>query len=468
MNRSIARRVRGLEQKRKHGMGCRPRFGAAVLGVAIGLLGWAGMAQAQITIDKNGNIIGSSGKSAASVDRRFQQITPTKIDLAQQPLNEKTRLELERFLEADQGFAMRPFPRGHKGLTLVANGEMSPAGEDYLSMVTTNGLCAKPGDRLVLSDVKIDKKNIVFQINGGPDAKHRFLRHIEIGAGPMTSPVVQDDPQGGPMGARLTLTFPHGVPEMTGKQVESLLAPLIAFEVKTPIQAFTDTLPPQLKAAILDHHVLVGMSTDMVLFAMGRPERKMREMEGQMPVEIWIYGKPPQDVDFVRINGNRVIRVEIAAVGKPVQVFEKDEVEGLMRTDGTALEPETTAHNVQMGDVQRDPDKQAPAAPPSLRNPGEQLPVDTNKDSRVGVMKPVHFPTQKPDDTDSTDGVTAGTVKPDAGKTEGNAQPGQATQGSQQPDGSKQTVQDKTAPDKSAQNKPSQQPAQSQDQDQPQ
>lgn len=460
MKKSIARWMRGLEQDWECGMGRRCLLGAPALGVVVCLLGCTGIAQAQITIDKNGNIIGSSGKASATIDRRYQQITPTKIELPKQSLDEKTRLELERFLEADQGFAMRPFPRGHKGLTLVANGEMSPTGEDYLSMVTTNGMSAKPGDRLVLSDVKIDKKSIVFQINGGPDAKHRFLRHIQIGMGPDTNPVVQDDPSG-PTGARLTLTFPHGVPEMTGKQVEALLAPLISFEVKTPIQAFTDTLPPKLKEAILDHHVLVGMSTDMVLFAMGHPERKVREMDGQMPIEIWIYGQPPKDVNFVRINGNRVIRVEIAAVGKPVQIFDKDEVEGMMRTDGTPLEAQATPHTVQMGDVKRDPDKQAPAAPPSLRNPGEQLPADTNKDSRLGVMKPVHFPTQKPDDTDSTEGATAGTVKPEAGKAQANAQSG-TTNGSQPADGSKQTT-----PDKPAQT-PSQQSAQSQDQDQPQ
>ena len=50
---------------------------------------------------------------------------------------------------------MRPFPRGHKGLTLAANGKLEPAGEAYLDMVTSKGLSAKPGDRVVLTDVKI-------------------------------------------------------------------------------------------------------------------------------------------------------------------------------------------------------------------------------------------------------------------------------------------------------------------------
>jgi hypothetical protein len=138
----------------------------------------------------------------------------------------------------------------------------------------------------------------------------------------------------------------------------------------------------------------------MLMYALGQPQKKVREMEGQMPFEEWIYGQPPKPVQFVRINGNRVIRVEIANVGEAPKIFEKDEVEGLMRTDGTPLAPpQNNTKTVAMGDVVRDPDTQAPAAPPSLRNPGEQLPSD--QDPRLGspgAMKPVQFPKQKPDD----------------------------------------------------------------------
>jgi hypothetical protein len=151
-----------------------------------------------------------------------------------------------------------------------------------------------------------------------------------------------------------------------------------------------------LKDAILNHQVLVGMSTDMVLFAVGQPDNKSREMDGQMPFEEWIYGKPPKDIQFVRINGNRVIRLEVAKVGEPPVVFVKDEVEGLMRTDGTPLEAERTQRVAKVGDVQRDPDTQAPAAPPSLRNPGEKLPSDDPSNYQV-VMKPVQPAKSRPE-----------------------------------------------------------------------
>jgi hypothetical protein len=370
----------------------------AATGCASALALVACLAPAQvITVNTHTGVVTntSTGDVTSTIDRRFAQIQPTRVPLTKSELDAKTRLELIRLLQAEQGFAMRPFPRGHKGLTLAANGKLDPAGEGYLSLVTKEGLSAKPGDRVVLSDIKFEHSRIVFELNGGPDPKHRFLRHIQIGAGPSMNPVVQQGNDQEPMGARLSLTFESHVPELTGAQVKALLAPLISFDVKTPIQAFTDTLPPKLKEAILNHHVLVGMSTDMVLFAKGQPESKTREMDGQMPFEEWIYGKPPKDVEFVRINGNRVIRVEVARMGETPVIFTRDEVDGMMRTDGAPLEAaDNHTRTAQMGDVQRNPDTQAPAAPPSLRNPGEKLPTD---DQKVGVMKPVQMPRKKAD-----------------------------------------------------------------------
>jgi hypothetical protein len=348
-----------------------------------------------ITIDTHSGA--NKGDGTGTVDRRYAQIKPTNVPLTQSELDAKTRSELIRVLQAEQGFAMRPFPMGHKGLKLEANGKLTPAGESYLDMVTENGICAKPGDRVVLTDIKFDHNKIIFDLNGGPDLKHRFLRHVQLGGGGSMNPVVQDDGQPA-TGAHLTLEFKGHIPELTGTEVEALLAPLISFGVKTPIEAFTDTLPTKLKSAILDHNVMVGMTTDMVLFAMGQPERKVREIEGQMPFEEWIYGSPPKPVEFVRINGNRVIRVEIAKVGEAPVIFDKDEVEGMMRSDGSPLVADApTTRTVKMGDVQRDPDTQAAAPPPTLTAPGEKLP-DTANQNGAGAMKPVQFPTQKPDD----------------------------------------------------------------------
>jgi len=345
-----------------------------------------------ITVNTKTGSVTNGNQTASTVDRRYRQVEPTSVPLTKSVLDAKTRLELIRALEAEQGFAMRPFPCGHKGLILVANGPLEPYGESYLAMVTKEGLSANPGDRLVVTDVKIERNRIIFDLNGGPDPKHRFLSHIQIGIGQNTSPVASDDDQT-PVGSRLTLTFQERIPVLTAAEVKALIAPLISFDVKSPIQAFTDTLPPKLKDAILSHQVMVGMTTDMVLYAKGQPQKKTREMEGQMPIEEWIYGTPPKDIEFVRINGNRVIRLEIAKIGETPVIYTNDEVEGLMRTDGTSvLTPADSGDRaVQMGDVHRNPDTQSPSAPPSLRKAGEKLPSDNQTD----VMKPVQFPKEK-------------------------------------------------------------------------
>jgi hypothetical protein len=100
------------------------------------------------------------------VDRRYQQITPTHVSLTKSELDPKTRQELIRLLQAEQGFAMRPFPRGRKGLTLVANGNLDPAGEHYLDMVIKEGLSAKPGDRLIVTSIKFERSKMIFDLNG--------------------------------------------------------------------------------------------------------------------------------------------------------------------------------------------------------------------------------------------------------------------------------------------------------------
>jgi len=375
---------------------------ANLLCAAAGVLLLSSAAAQVVTIDtRKGGAVAVPEGQEGQVDHQYTQIVPTNVQLSTTPMDTKTRLDLFRLLEAEQGFAMRPFPRGHKGLTLAANGKLEPAGDGYLNMVINSGVSAKPGDRVVITDLKVDHGKIIFQLNGGPDAKHRFLRHIEIGGNPnYTNPVVQDAKD--PEGARLTLDFGKQVPALTGPQVKALLAPLITFDVKTPVQAYTDTLPDPLKDAILNHKVIVGMSTEMVIFAKGSPRSKSREMDGQMPFEEWIYGNPPDEVDFVRINGNRVIRVEIARNGESPEIFTKDEVSGMLRSNGAPVVAENRVKIVKEGDVQRDPNREAPAPPPSLRKDGEQLPSE-QQDTKVPAgqrdrdkMRPVQMPKPHP------------------------------------------------------------------------
>ena len=200
-----------------------------------------------LTVDTSGN---GPVATTGPVDRRYAQIEPTHVQLSKTPLDPKTRFELERALQSEQGFANRPFPRGHKGLTLQANGKLQPAGAAYLNMVISEGLSAKPGSRVVVSNVRFDHSRIIFDLDGGPDAKHRFLSHLQVNLG---DPGLEDtgldptlaNPNGEPAGARITLTFPGGIPGLTRAQLKALIAPLISFDVKSPIRPSPIRCPPR-------------------------------------------------------------------------------------------------------------------------------------------------------------------------------------------------------------------------------
>jgi hypothetical protein len=346
--------------------------------------------------------------SPENIGGHYLEFHPTHVDLPSQPLSGRGEQELIRFFTAEQGFAMRPLPLASKGLTLHANGAMEPSGSDYVNELNQHGTSSKPGERCVITAIKIKDDRIIFDLNGGPDPKHKWLRHISLGTDPnYTTPIVADNGQQ-PVGSRITLVFPHAVPEVNGQQVQELLAPLLGFGVKSPTEAYTDTLPPKLKQAILDHHVLVGMSTEMVTHALGQPNQKIREREGQMPFEEWIYGEAPKPVQFVRINGNRVIRVEVAEVGKPLVIRAENEM-----GDYWSTVPNPNVHIVKLGD--EDPasaaKQSAPQAPPSLRLPGETLPTDNQKDHPT--MGPVQFPKGSGSDSGSgSPSTTAGEQKP--------------------------------------------------------
>jgi hypothetical protein len=337
------------------------------------------------------------------IEQHYAQFDPTKVQLSAAPLTTVGRERLIRFLQSEQGFAMRPLPIGN--LDLRANGPMEPGGEKYIDELHTKGICAKPGDRVVVTDIKVREDSIVLDLNGGPEHKHKYLRHISIGAGSTETPLAQDS-GAPPTGSRLTLVFPKHVPDLSGEQVEALLKPMIDFGVKSPGEAYAETLPTFLRKAILEHRVLVGMDHDMVIYAKGQPVKKIREQEEGQPIEIWVYGEAPQPIEFVRFTGNYVVRDEVGKVGQPLQVRTDNEMGDYWGTQPVVAANE---HQVQLGD-RADADvkeENAPKAPPSLRQPGEKLPTDSEKDRPT--IAPTNFPPgmQRPGDPGYSPTVSA-------------------------------------------------------------
>ena len=344
------------------------------------------------------------GEKTATADIKTD-FTPTRVELPDTQMTERGRRELVRDLEAEQGFAHRALPLGSI-VTLMANGKLSPGSDEYKMMVYKKGQAAGPGDRVIVTALEIKPDRILVDLNGGPYVKHRFLRHIQIGVGGVETTPQQND-GAVPTGCRITLMFEGRVPEVTAPEVKALLQPIVDFGVKTGEQAYADTLPEPVKEAIQSHDVLVGMNHRMVLAALGQPEAKMREGASDGgKYEEWIYGHQPQTVRFVRFVGDRVSLVKVAALGKPIEIHDHDELAGYL--------PAAPTRTIAMGDAQAD-DSKAAAGPPTLRRPGEADPVEAGGGADVRKVK---YPDQKqpfPNESKpATPPATTGTRPPGA------------------------------------------------------
>jgi hypothetical protein len=316
---------------------------------------------------------------------------PTHVELPQQPLDQRGRLDLVRNLEAEQGFAHRELPSG-SGLLLIANGNMEPRDDEYKRMLYEKGQSAGPGERVEITALQFKPDAIVIDFNGGPYGKHRFLSHIQINdmqLAPTPPPAT---------GFRITLVFEGGVPAVSAAEVKALLDPIVDFKARSSVEAYANTLAPKVKQAVESHNILVGMDRQMVLASVGAPLSRHREhVDGTTdagPVyEEWIYGQTPEPIRFVRFRNGHVVRLEIAALGKPIEVHDKNEL-------GTAAPPALLARTIANGDDQPDPTGDKPMShPPTLRRPGEVLdtpssigkvnmPADTPKPPTAPVPQP--------------------------------------------------------------------------------
>ncbi len=304
-------------------------------------------------------------------------------------IGKQTRFEIIRDFETQLVYARTAFPMGTKGL-LLKDGLITPNGEELRQALTLWGPAVKPGDPAHISFVQIKDDHIHFEINGGPVHRKKWYQRVEISGGYGQPVTGGDESQSNPHGSFVDLYFDKHVPEMTVQQLRSLLFPVLDFNARNKEQAYLDTVPPRAKAAIQAHHVLVGMNQEMVLHAKGKPPKKVRERDGETEYEEWIYGEPPSDVDFVRIVGDEVVRVETMKVdGEKIVRTEKEII----------LEP---------SDKDKDKDKEAKKEPvehppdaPTLRRPGEDsqdVPKPANGASPVPPMAPPD-PPQTPNGT---------------------------------------------------------------------
>jgi hypothetical protein len=98
----------------------------------------------------------------------------------------------------------------------------------------------------------------------------------------------------------------------------------------------------------------------------------LREHQDEVEYEEWIYGEPPQDVDFVRFVGEEVARVETMKVGGQKEI----------RTDREVDLPAA---------VVAEKPQERPVNAPTLRRPGEDMP-DARPAGSVNGTPPISGP----------------------------------------------------------------------------
>jgi hypothetical protein len=288
-------------------------------------------------------------------------------------MSKQTRYEIIRDFEMQLVYSRTTFPMGSKGLKLQ-NGVTSPAGQDLQQLIALWGPSIKPGDPAHISFVRIKDNCIHFDLNGGPIKRKKWYQHIEVsGASGTSVPLSRDQSTDNPHGSYLDVYFDKYVPEMSPAQLRSILFPVLDFNAKSKEEAYLDTVPPKVKEAIKEHRLLVGMNTDMVIHSKGKPPKKVREKEGDIDYEEWIFGTPPQDVDFVRIIADEVVRIETMKVGG----------EKIVRTDREVILPKPDRDTEAKKE-----EENRPASAPSLRRPGEDPENAPKPSDRINQTPP--------------------------------------------------------------------------------
>ena len=235
-------------------------------------------------------------------------------DNKQTPLEMQARLEIIRYVDGEFARAVRPLPADKKGFRYQAR---APFNDGQLKQdISSHGLAANPGDTVQITDVIFREKEIVVEINGGARRHGRLLDHLQIGMGgggqgESTPAPKQPGVQRAP-GATLILDYGTALPDMSPDDLKHDLSAFLNFSnLEFRRRQLGGTLPPEFKDAIKDRRAVVGMNQDMVLAALGHPDKKVRETNEQGDeTEDWIYGNPPAKTIFVTFLNDKVTQVK--------------------------------------------------------------------------------------------------------------------------------------------------------------
>jgi len=230
------------------------------------------------------------------------------LPIAAEKLTEQERIELIRGLSSEYAKAKVELPRSKQALALDTQGAYDR--NTWAAAARQYGPAARVGDMVQLTSVDIQGDRIVFLINGGFNAgKTRWFNRVQVGVGGSTSPISQPSNANAPAGTSIVLMFKAPVPAVKPEEIKKMLSTVLDFEKHSVTQTFLESLPPEMQQAVKDKRVVVGMNRDEVLAAVGKPVRKVRDVQDGDETEDWIYGTAPGKITFVTFKDAKVIKV---------------------------------------------------------------------------------------------------------------------------------------------------------------
>ncbi len=233
-------------------------------------------------------------------------------------LQPRSRLELIRYVMGEFARAVNPLPTDKKGYRHNAG---KPVDEQALRRAASFGTAANPGDQIQITKLEFKGNEIWVDINGGARKKKSWRERISIGmgsggGGPQVRTTQTGDQPSGPggfqgLGSTIILEYEKDIPDLTPDDLKKDLSGFMDFSKQRSASVhWIDTLPKEFQEAIKEKRAMVGMDREMVIAAIGKPERKVRERDlDGLETEDWIYGHPPGETIFVKFAGEKVIAV---------------------------------------------------------------------------------------------------------------------------------------------------------------
>ena len=232
-------------------------------------------------------------------------------------LTVEDRVELTRGLVAEYATVKVLLPRSKKPLEFDVNGTFDK--KQWEGIAQSSGPAARAGDLVQITKIDLDQDKIVLEINHGMKGTSKWYQHVQIGIGGGTAPISQGD-SNAPSGTSVAILFHKPLEPIKSAEIKKMLAPIFDFERRSAAEIYADTLPPEVKKAIQEKRVTVGMDREQVLLAMGQPQHKERQVKDGEELEDWVFGTPPGRITFVTFNGSKVVKVKEAYAGLGTEV----------------------------------------------------------------------------------------------------------------------------------------------------